>query len=134
MIRQRTRNWWLFLYLPLIAILLGAVIGLIIERAVLGALVYGFIGLGFYVFAGVLILVFQSFMRDPLQFLLDLGFSCCQQSSVLTLGVVGMVSGWLIWHTFLVGILTGGVVALMVMVGFAALALAQSGTSKAAST
>ncbi|HZR44323.1 MAG TPA: hypothetical protein VFB12_29695 [Ktedonobacteraceae bacterium] len=135
--RSRALLWWLLLYLPLIAILLGAVIGFIVDRAVLGALLYGFIGLGFYVFAAVFIVViiaiFQSFMNNPLQFLVDLGFSCCQQSTLLALGVVGMVSGWLIWHTFLMGILTAGVVALVGMAGFATLALAQSRMPKAAS-
>lgn len=53
---QRHRNWWLFLYVALIAMLLGVVIGFIVERAVPGALVDGLIGLGFSVFASVLIL------------------------------------------------------------------------------
>jgi hypothetical protein len=48
---------------------------------------------------------------------------CCLAFPILFMGIIGTMSGLLIWHSLLVGMLTGGGSALVALIAFVVLAL-----------
>jgi hypothetical protein len=63
----------------------------------------------------------QVFARNLGEFLAEVG--CCLPFPILVIGGIGTMSGLLIWHSVLRGMLTGGGAALVALIAFVVLAL-----------
>jgi len=119
---RRSLFWWG------IAIFLAAIVGAILGSMYLPYLLLTFSRVLLGAFIGLVgLALLRAFIADPLGLLGGVmegfvGDGCCLSLFVLFITIVGAVSGLLLWHTFLLSVLTGGGMALITVIACVGLA------------